>query len=57
MPKIEPKLGPYFLMKPFFIAILAEYSNYSNVLSAKNTTKLPKYTKMNDHNIKLEKGK
>ena len=36
---------------------MAEYSNYSNIFSAKNTAKLPKNTGMNEHAIKLEEGK
>ena len=39
------------------IAILAKYSDYSDVFSAENATELPKYTGINDHTIKLEKDK
>ena len=35
----------------------AEYSNYSNIFLAKNATKLPEHTGINDHAIKPEKGK
>ena len=35
----------------------AEYSNYSDVFSAKNTTELPENTRINEHTIKLEEGK
>ena len=38
------------------IEVPAEYSDYSNVFSAKNVAKLPEYTKMNNHAIELEKG-
>ena len=34
-----------------------EYSNYSNVFSAKNVAKLPENTGMNKHAIELEKSK
>ena len=33
--------------------ILVEYSNYSNIFSAKNATELSEHTKMNDYTIKL----
>ena len=36
---------------------MAEYSNYSNVFSAKNTVELLKNSKMNEHAIELEKDK
>ena len=35
----------------------AEYSDYSNVFSAKNAAKLPENTGMNEHAIELEEGK
>ena len=35
----------------------AKYSNYSNVFSAENTTKLLENTEMNEYTIKLEEGK
>ena len=35
----------------------AEYSNYSNVFSAKNAVELPENTGMNEHAIELEEGK
>ena len=38
-------------------AILIEYSNYSNVFSAKIIVKLSKHIGTNDHTIKLKKGK
>ena len=38
-------------------AIVAEYSDYSNVFSAENTMELPEYAKMNDHTIVLEEDK
>ena len=34
-----------------------EYSDYSNVFPAKNVVELLEYTGINDHAIKLEKGK
>ena len=37
--------------------IMAEYSDYSNVFSAKNTTELPENTGMNEHAIELEEDK
>ena len=37
--------------------ILAEYSDYSNVFSAKNVAKLPKNTGINEFTIKLEESK
>ena len=37
--------------------IPAEYSNYSNVFSVKNTVKLSENTKMNEHAIELEEDK
>ena len=40
-----------------FTKVLAEYFDYSNVFSAKNTAELPKTTGMNEHAIKLEKNK
>ena len=39
------------------IIISAEYSNYNNIFLAENVAKLPKYTKINDYAIKLEKSK
>ena len=35
----------------------AKYSNYSNIFSAENAAELPENTEMNEHAIKLEKGK
>ena len=35
----------------------AEYSDYSNVMLVENIVELSKHTRMNDHTIKLEKGK
>ena len=40
-----------------FNIILIKYSNYKNIFLAKNTAKLLKYTKINDHTIKLEENK
>ena len=37
--------------------ILAEYSDYSNVFSAKYIVKLPENTGINEHAIKLKEGK
>ena len=37
--------------------ILAEYSDYSNVFSAKNAAKLPENTGINKHATKLEENK
>ena len=34
-----------------------EYSDYSNVFSAKNTAELPENTGMNEHTIELKEGK
>ena len=36
---------------------MVEYSDYSNIFSAKNIPKLLKYTKKNDYTIELEKSK
>ena len=35
----------------------AEYSDYSNVFSAKNVAELPENTRMNEHAIELKEGK
>ena len=45
------------LFKNVFTKVLAEYSNYSNVFSVKNTAKLPENIKINKHIIKLEESK
>ena len=37
--------------------VLAEYFNYNNVFSAKNTAEFPENTRINEHAIKLKKGK
>ena len=37
--------------------VLAEYFDYSNVFLAENVAELPKQIEINDHTIKLEKGK
>ena len=39
------------------LAVLAEYSNYSNVFSVENTAELLEHTKINDHAIELEETK
>ena len=39
------------------IEISAEYSDYSNVFSAKNTAELPENTGINEHAIELEEDK
>ena len=39
------------------IKVLAEYFDYSNVFLAENIAKLPEYTWINEHIIKLEKEK
>ena len=39
------------------IEVLAEYSNYSDVFSAKNVAELSKNTGMNKHTIELKDGK
>lgn len=39
------------------IIILIEYSNYSNIFSAKIIEKFSRYTRINDHIIELEKDK
>ena len=39
------------------IEIPPEYYDYSNVFSVENATELPENTGMNEHAIKLEKGK
>ena len=39
------------------IAILLEYFDYNNVFSAKYIVELSKYTKINNHTIKLKKRK
>ena len=38
-------------------AVLAKYSNYSNIFFKKNATKLPKNIGINEHTNKLEKNK
>ena len=40
-----------------FTLVPAEYSNYSDVFSAENAAELPENTGINEHLIKLEKGK
>ena len=40
-----------------FTTILAEYSNYSNVISKKYAAEIPEYTGMNYHVIKLKEDK
>ena len=45
------------LFNKAFTEVLAEYSDYSNVFSAKNAVKLLENTRINEHVIKLEKGK
>ena len=40
-----------------FTKVLAEYSDYNNVFSAKNITKIPENTGINEHIIKLEESK
>ena len=47
--------APLFNKAP--TAILAEYSNYSNIFLAENTSELLKYTRINNHIIKLEENK
>ena len=37
--------------------VLAEYSDYSNIFSAENAAELLESTGMNEHAIKLERGK
>ena len=37
--------------------VLAEYSDYSNIFSAKNAAEFPKNTRINKYIIKLEKSK
>ena len=56
--KIEAKtqVGTLFFDKAF-TKVSADYSNYSNVFSAKNVVKLLKHSKMNNYAIKLEKSK
>lgn len=39
------------------IAVLAEYSNYTNIFLAKNIVGLLKYNGINDYTIKLKKDK
>ena len=45
------------LFDKIFTKVLTKYSNYSNVFLAKNTIKILKYIKIDDHIIKLEKNK
>ena len=40
-----------------FTEVLAEYFDYSNVFSAKNTVELPENAGINEHAIELKKGK
>ena len=40
-----------------FTKVLAEYSDYSNVFLIENAVDLSENTKINEHAIKLEKGK
>ena len=37
--------------------VSAEYFDYSNIFLAENTAELPENTKINEHAIKLKKGK
>lgn len=37
--------------------IFTEYSNYSDVFSAENTTELPEHSKKHDHTIELKENK
>ena len=39
------------------MAVLAKYSNYNNIFSAKNAALLPKYIRINNHTIELKKDK
>ena len=45
------------LFNKVFTEILVEYFNYNNVFLAENTAELSENTGMNEHAIKLEKGK
>ena len=54
--KKQAQIGALLFNKTFF-EVLAKYSNYNNIFSAKNIVKLSKNTKINKHAIKLEKSK
>ena len=54
--KIIAQVGA-LLFNEALIAILAEYSNYNNVFSVEYVAKLPRYTRINNHAINLEKYK
>ena len=54
--KKQAQIGALLFDKTF-TEVPAEYSDYSNVFSAENVVELPENTGMNEHAIKLEKGK
>ena len=54
--QIKAQVGALLFNKTL-TEILAEYSNYSNVFSAKYAAKLLENTRKNEHAIKLEEGK
>ena len=54
--KKHAQVGVLLFDKPF-IAVLVKHFDYSNILLVKNTTKLPKNTKMNELAIELVKDK
>ena len=54
--KKQAQVGALLFNKAL-IEVLAEYSDYNNIFSAEYAAKLPENTGMNEHTIKLEKGK
>ena len=54
--KAEDKIRVFLFNKASTI-ISMKHFNYSNIFLAKNIIKLSKYTRINDHIIKLKKSK
>ena len=54
--QIKAQVGTLSFNKAF-IEVLVVYSNYNNVFSTEYAAELSENTKMNEHIIKLEKGK
>ena len=54
--EIEAQVGA-LLFNEAFTKVLVEYSNYNDVFPAEYVAELPENTGINEHVIKLEKGK
>ena len=54
--QIKAQIG-VLLFDKALTELLAKYSNYNNIFSVKNSTKLLEKTAMNEYAIKLEKNK